>query len=89
MYEQLDAVAPDQIEPFGRVRRRAHCREPYYGQRPSAFCPGDCIDVVGSSWDGALVRSCLDRDQREADDDDRMRLRAWRDLPLIVLAGLR
>ena len=80
VYGQLDYAKPDQIEPFGRVRTgRAHCSDEWGGV--SRGCPGDCIDVVGRDSTGMLVRSCSGRSAY-------LHL-TWRDLPLIVLAGLR
>ena len=78
MYEQLDFVKPEEIEPFGRVSgHRAHCSDGWGGI--SRDCPGgDCLDVVGRNLvSGALVRSCANPHH------------AWSELPLIVLAGLR
>lgn len=49
VYNQLDWVEPDEITPFGRVRRRD---------------PGHALEVVGATTDGALVRSGLDMPQR-------------------------
>jgi len=62
VYEQLDIVKPEVIEPFGRVSgRRAHCGDGWGGA--SRDCPGaDCLDVVGvHQATGALVRSCARR----------------------------
>jgi hypothetical protein len=83
--EQLDPVRPDHITPFGRVRRRPHCRD------SGDDCPGDCVDVVGSDRAGTLVRCCLSRwPSFTIDGADLDSLwREWAKLPLIVLAGLR
>ena len=82
VYAQLDRAEPGQIEPFGRVRPgRAHCSDGWGGI--SRECPRDCIDVVGRDATGALVRSCTG-----AAGNAYCALR-WRELPLIVLAGLR
>jgi hypothetical protein len=95
VYSQLDGVRPAFIEPFGRVRVRAHCNDGYYGSRVvSSDCPGDCLDVVGRSIStGALVRACVPRYRTDDGEDEqviRLRcLREWDRLPLIVLAGLR
>jgi hypothetical protein len=94
VFGQLDRADPRDVEPFGRVRARAHCREPYYGERVSARCPRDCLDVVGREFTtDRLVRACLPRERccRDQDADAaRLRyLREWAELPLIVLAGLR
>jgi hypothetical protein len=81
VYEQLDIVDPEQIEPFGRVSsRRAHCSDGWGGVNRD--CPGDCLDVVGRDRStGMLVRSCMHWYAN--------RPSAWEALPLIVLAGLR
>ncbi len=94
VFGQLDRVDPRDVEPFGRVRVRAHCREPFYGERVSAECPWDCLDVVGREFTtDRLVQVCLPRERCYRDQDAdaaRLRyLRQWQSLPLIVLAGLR
>lgn len=82
VYNQLDYVAPEQIEPFGRV----HPKEWNL----------DWVHVVGRDRDGTLCRSHriarstqknleTGRLERVPDPD----AAEWSALPLIVLAGLR
>lgn len=90
VFNQLDAVAPDDIQPFGRVRAKLTDHE--------------CTEVVGADATGQLCRSWLvvsdleyrypGRTREAVDHDpeaDRLydMLEAWQVLPLIVLAGLR
>lgn len=86
VFEQLDRVPPDQIEPFGRVASRLpHCLDGWGGPVRSPYCPRDCVDVVGRDSDGSLVRSCAERGIPPHSGY----CRTWLELPLIVLAGLR
>jgi hypothetical protein len=86
VFEQLDSVAPEAIEAFGRVSsRRPHCLDGWGGPVRSPYCPRDCVDVVGCDIGGTLVRSCAER----GIPTHRGYCRIWLELPLIVLAGLR
>jgi hypothetical protein len=94
VYNQLDPIRPHRLDPFGRVRRRAHCWETWYPNRISRDCPGDCLDFVGRTRDtGALARCCIPRTNVNGNTHPEWQAavidRAWDRLPLIVLAGLR
>ena len=78
VYRQLDRVDPDEIEPFGRVNVEAPSGS-WLGERQ--------VEVVGRHVEtGALVASSA-HEGRPTDPDPPFL--TWRELPVIVLAGLR
>lgn len=113
VYSQLDTVAFDDIEPFGRVRSRdaltyeiwvvgrggngslvrSWLPRPYAWPRDeggSLSCrwEGECLWLQNTPTGGVYVRRFLPQ-AREREDEAFAAAQAWRDLPLIVLAGLR
>lgn len=79
MYEQLDAVHWEQIEPFGRVHpRRGNPR---------------AVHVIGRDSSGQLVCSSLSNDTDEPFatllSEREAAFKAWQELPLIILGGLQ
>lgn len=99
VFKQLDRVGPEVIVPFGRVHSGERFYEHSgYGEREEIV---DYIEVVGRVADGyaqagSLVRARLKYPENIGWGDDpeehQRRLgiyRVWRQLPLIVLAGLR
>ena len=84
VFNQLDVVHPDCVEPFGRVN----------------FGEGSFLWGVGKrKFDSSLVRFhydlfnlslCEDDEEIELTKDDNDDIRnGWEEMPLIVLAGLR
>ena len=74
VYRQLDAIDPDDIEPFGRVND------------PSGYDQFRTVRVVGRDpRTGALVRGTIDTGATQFPE----LIDEWDKLPLIVLAGLR
>jgi hypothetical protein len=78
MYKQLDSVAPDLIEPFGRVRSTVYAT------------PAAHFEIVGRHREtGSLVRSAVSVDPDWSGSFRSPGLSKvppeWRDLPLIIL----
>lgn len=82
IFKQLDAVHPDRLIPFGRVRSGAK-----YDTRYSAGRLAD-LELIGADEDGNLVKAVVINGDR-VPNSKRAFYAELQALPLIVLAGLK